>query len=294
MFFRVFTLHPDIFSSFLANSLIARGLSKKIIQVELINWREKFGLGNYRQVDDRPFGGGSGMVLMPQPIFQALKEYSAITDLFKLREVPVEHRRIFPNNQFFFERYKSGNLSRDKKVTINMTPRGFTFNQQIAQWLSQFEEINLLCGRYEGFDARVSELVDLELSVGDYVLNGGELPAMTLIESISRLIPGFIEKSESVGHDSFSGQLNVYEEQKEFVIGKKNMLHNNLNSTACKAKSLKSDLFCNKLWQEEKLPLLEHPQYTRPGEWMSYLVPSVLLEGNHKKIQDWRLNWFDN
>lgn len=309
MLFRVFSLHPRIFDSFFATSLIARGLEKGIIKKEVVNWREDFGVGNYKQVDDSPFGGGTGMVLQPEPIYQALKKYDAVSHLFDPPKKDTVHKRIVPNNSKFYNEWlkESGVLGLIKgkevektrvltpeklflspvtqKCTVSLTPRGFPINQQIVEWLANFQEINILSGRYEGFDSRVSEVVDLELSVGNYVLNGGEVAAMSLIEAVSRLVPGFIKKFESVSHDSFSSGLNYYQEQEKYVLGKK-------------GKAVKQEdedvyqLFKDEKWKKKVMPYIEHPQYTRPEVWQGYKVPKVLSSGNHKAIQDWRKKWW--
>jgi tRNA (guanine37-N1)-methyltransferase len=294
--YRIFTLHPDIFTSFLANSLIARGQAKDIISVNLVNWREKYGVGEYKQVDDKPFGGGHGMVLQPEPIYQALHEFGGVSSFFKELSTPEIHNHPLPNNSNFYTK------SDFSKVTISLTPRGFRLNQQMFEWLARFQEMNILCGRYEGFDARVSDMIDLELSLGDFVLNGGEVAAMSLVEGVSRLIPGFVTKSGTVMHDSFSSSLNHYEEQREFVIGKHNL--NTINQSKKLSIDPTLDDVLNELsldgsnifddieWARTVLPRIEHPQYTRPSEWRGLKVPDVLLEGNHKKIQDWRTNWY--
>jgi tRNA G37 N-methylase TrmD len=291
MDFKIFTLHPDIFTSFKGNSLIARGFSQNIIDIETINWREKFGVGNYKQVDDKPFGGGSGMVLQTEPIYQALNEKNAISPLFKIPKEVEIHNRIEPNNQNFWH-YKNQNTNH-KKVTISLTPRGFPLNQQICEWLTKdFEEINILCGRYEGFDARVSEFVDLELSIGDFVTNGGEVPAMCLIEAVSRLVPGFITKDTSVLHDSFSSELNKYQEQEELIVGKKRLESGKTIFEVSKNNNI--NLFDNNFWRKNIAPSIEHPQYTRPEIWNNWQAPEVLIGGDHKKIHRWRNNWYQS
>lgn len=290
MFFRVFSLHPDIFSSFLKNGLLARSVEKGVNQFEFVNWREEFGVGGHKQVDDRPFGGGTGMVLQVEPIFQALKKHQAISNLFQIPDESVVHKKLLPNNSKFFKKIQNGSFDK-KKVTISLTPRGFSFNQKIAEWLVDFEEINLVCGRYEGFDSRCDELVDLELSVGDYILNGGEVGAMALVESVSRLVPGFLVKENSAKHDSFSSNLNEYKEQEEFVVGARKMvLQKNFEPDK---PDLNKNLFDDEKWLKEKLPFLEHPQYTRPEVWKNWRVPKVLLEGNHMKIQEWRRDFMN-
>ena len=218
-------MHPDIFSSFISNSLIARAISKQIIEIKTIDWRQRFGIGNYKQVDDKPFGGGSGMVLMADPIINCMIEEkcfdksilidNVITNANYYDDAVVAATQLdlqLPNNTKFYQQIKSGVLQ-TKKVNILMTPRGYPLNQQIVEWLAQdFEEINILCGRYEGFDARINDHIDLELSIGSFVLNGGEVASMCLVEAVSRLVPDFITKNTSVLHDSFSSGLNNYNE----------------------------------------------------------------------------------
>jgi tRNA G37 N-methylase TrmD len=285
MKFDIFSLHPDIFESFEGESLIARAISKSIIEVKKHNFRD-FGIGNYKAVDDRPFGGGTGMVLRPEPIFESLNQAGLVSELFESRSELVYHNQIIPNNSSFESKYKSGQIKR-KTATIMLTPRGYPLNQQVCEWLaSDFDQIGLVCGRYEGFDARVNEAVDMEISLGDFVLNGGEVAAMALIEGISRLLPDFITKENSVLHDSFSSALNDYGELEEFIIGKTKF--EALNKTK-KTSQIKSEaLFNPRYWLEYIAPKVEHPQYTRPEIWENRQVPSVLTSGDHKKVDIWR------
>jgi tRNA (guanine37-N1)-methyltransferase len=288
MKFNIFTLHPDIFNSFETNSLIARGIAKDIISIQKVNWRDKQGIGNYKQVDDTPYGGGSGMVLQAEQIYNSLHENNAVSPLYTTPTEPIEYQAIPPNNENFFE-YCLHN-PHHKKVTVSLTPRGFRYNQQIAEWIAgRFDEVNLVCGRYEGFDSRVDKCFDLELSLGDFVLNGGEVAAMSLIESISRLIPKFITKNTSVSHDSFSSSLNYYGEHHEYIIGKNN-LHKQQGKEILKNNH---SLFDNQKWIKNIAPKLEHPQFTRPEIWHNQKVPQVLLEGNHKLIQNYREKWLE-
>ncbi|MDR0355552.1 MAG: tRNA (guanosine(37)-N1)-methyltransferase TrmD [Deltaproteobacteria bacterium] len=172
MIFEILTLFPDIFSSFLAESLIAKALGKKLIQVELVNIRD-FADDRRRTADDRPFGGGPGMVLKPQPLALAL-----------------DSRLNSPG---------------PKPLVVNLTPSGRLLDQNLVRSLAQNERIILICGRYEGVDQRVIDLyADMELSIGDYVLNGGEVPAMVVIEAVSRLTPGFMGKTQSLLDESHS------------------------------------------------------------------------------------------
>jgi tRNA (guanine37-N1)-methyltransferase len=284
--YRVFTLHPEIFESFTSHSLIARAISKNIINVEYCNWREDFGHGNYHQVDDRPYGGGTGMVLLADPVFNALTKYDAVSDFFE-KNIKQNHQ-IVPNNSSFYATTALKNNY--TKATVMLTPRGFALNQEISTWLSKFQELNILCGRYEGFDARLSPAVDLEISIGNYVLNGGEVAAMSLIESTARLIPNFVTKTPSIEHDSFSKEVNRYLENQEFVIGKNNLKHIQPSTKAFKEKE---NLFDDEKWINNVLPFIEHPQYTRPFDWKGSKVPEILVSGDHKKIQDWRERWYN-
>jgi tRNA (guanine37-N1)-methyltransferase len=279
MLFRLFSLYPNLFNSFESESLIARAIARNIISIEKINWREKYGKGNYNQVDDRPYGGGSGMVLQIDPIYQALKDYGAISPLFSSPSHPISYSRVIPNNHDFYNHWQNTNIS---NVTISMTPRGFSFNQQIAQWLSGFTQINIVCGRFEGFDARLSECVDLEISMGDFVSNGGEVPAMLMIESVARLVDGFVTKPSSVEHESFSASLNSYSEYSQFIK----------SSQTVATKPLLSNLFDNQNWLRSQLPRLEHPQFSRPKIWHNHQVPELLLAGDHKQIHNWRNKWY--
>ncbi|MCX6721403.1 MAG: tRNA (guanosine(37)-N1)-methyltransferase TrmD [Candidatus Staskawiczbacteria bacterium] len=160
--FDVITIFPDIFKSYIGESLIARAQAKKLIKINILDLR-KWGKGSHKQVDDRPFGGGLGMVMQVEPIFKAIKK-----------------------------------IKKSKKAKIILfTPRGEKFNQVLANKLSKLDQIIFICGRYEGVDERVAQkIVDMEISIGDYDLMGGELPAMVAIETISRLIPGVLGKPQ--------------------------------------------------------------------------------------------------
>lgn len=161
--FDIITIFPEIFTSYLKESLIARAQTKKLIKINVHNLRF-WTKDAHKTVDERPFGGGLGMVLKVEPIYKAVK-------------------KISKNNK--------------KTKVILFTPRGKKFNQKIAFQLSKLNQIIFICGRYEGVDERVSKnIADMELSIGDYDLMGGELPAMVAIETISRLIPGVLGKPQ--------------------------------------------------------------------------------------------------
>lgn len=185
MKFDVLTLFPEMFSA-LDESIIGRGKEKGLIDINLINIRD-FSKDKHKKVDDTPYGGGAGMVIKPDVVYNA---YSSV---------------------------KSNNAK-----VIYMSPQGKTLNQQIIQDLAKEENIILLCGHYEGIDQRViDEIVDEEISIGDYVLTGGELPAMVLIDSVSRYVKGVL-KEDSVEEESFTNGLLEYPQytRPETFLGK--------------------------------------------------------------------------
>jgi len=173
MRFDIITIFPEIFNSYLKESIISRAQKKKLIRINIHNLR-KWAKGRHKTVDDRPFGGGLGMVMKIDPIYRAVKEISFLTRGCT--------RRLAP-------------LCKKKLKIILFTPRGKKFNQKIAYQLSKLDQIIMICGRYEGIDERVARYVaDMELSIGDYDLMGGELPAMIVVETVARLIPGVLGK----------------------------------------------------------------------------------------------------
>ena len=202
MIIDIVTLFPNMFEGFVNESIVKRAIEKGNVTINLINPRD-FTLDKHRHVDDTPYGGGNGMVLTCQPMFDCLKS------------IPTPRRVIL------------------------MTPQGKPFKQIEAVRLSKEEHLVFVCGHYEGFDERIRTLCDEEISIGDYVLTGGEIPAMAISDSIIRLLDGVITE-ESHLYDSHSNGL------------------------------------------------LEHPQYTKPAVYEGMEVPAVLLNGNHKLINEWR------
>lgn len=167
----VITLFPEMFDGVLNSSMLWKAQKDNLIQFELINLRD-YGLGPRKQVDDIPYGGGDGMLLMPEPLFEAINEA----------------KKNMPNAR-----------------VILMTPRGKSFKQKLAKEMADSnDDYIFVCGRYEGFDERVFEVADGAISIGDYVLTGGELPAMVIIDSITRLIPGVLGGENSTLIESFS------------------------------------------------------------------------------------------
>jgi len=229
MTFDVITIFPEIFDSYLKESLIFRAQKKKLIKINIHNLR-KWTRDKHKTVDDRPYGGGLGMVIKVEPVFRAV---SALKSKIK--------------NQ--------------KSKIILFTPRGKKFNQKIAYKLSKLNQIIMICGRYEGVDERVAKYIaDLELSIGDYDLMGGELPTMIVIETVARLIPGVLGKPELLKERTTKEKGFIeypqYTRPELFDIRKYIK-----NWRACPPKFRKA-----KIWR----------------------VPKVLISGHHKKIEEWR------
>ena len=169
----ILTLFPEMFTGAFEASIIKRAVENKIIEIRFINIRD-FATDKHQITDDAPFGGGGGMVMTPQPLAGAIE--FALED-----EVRNEHTQV-----------------------VYLSPQGVTHNQEIANELAALEHMILLCGRYEGIDERICEvLIDREISIGDYVLSGGEYPAMIIVDSIVRLLPGALGNEDSFRHDSF-------------------------------------------------------------------------------------------
>ncbi|MDU4935008.1 MAG: tRNA (guanosine(37)-N1)-methyltransferase TrmD [Peptostreptococcaceae bacterium] len=179
MRFHIMTLFPDIFNSYMNESIMKRAVDKGSIEVYIYNIRD-FSNNKHKKVDDYPFGGGAGMLMTPQPIYDT---YMHIVNTHDIKNPRV----------------------------IYLTPKGKVHSQEIAQDMSISDDIILLCGHYEGIDQRIIDLIVTdEISIGDYVLTGGELPALILIDSISRLIPGVLSQNESFEEESFKDNLLEY------------------------------------------------------------------------------------
>lgn len=176
MRFHILTLFPEMFSGVLHSSMLGRAEQKNIVEFNIINIRD-FAVNKHKRVDDYPYGGGRGMVMQAEPIYLAYKSVCENTD--------------------------------EKPYVVYMSPKGKVFNQSAAVKLSHIEELVILCGHYEGVDQRIiDEIVDEEISIGDYVLTGGEIPAMVLIDSVSRMIEGVLSNEDSFTDEShYSGLL---------------------------------------------------------------------------------------
>lgn len=249
--FQVVTLFPEMFAGVFGSSMMWKAQKDNIVSLETLNLRD-FGLGPRRTVDDTPYGGGDGMLLMIEPLWNAVQFAKNVNRNTSKNETKNpsknKNKNETKNETKNFPEHKSSELSASRtdlhagvKVLL-MTPRGKRWNQAMArEYAASGDDYIFICGRYEGYDERILELVDEEISVGDYVLTGGELPAMTIIDSIVRLMPGVLGGETSAEIESFSDG-----------------------------------------------ETLEFPQYTRPEEFNGLKVPEVLLSGNHGEIARWR------
>ncbi|MBT3880665.1 MAG: tRNA (guanosine(37)-N1)-methyltransferase TrmD [Candidatus Scalindua sp.] len=174
----ILTLFPDMFQNVLGESMLKIAREKELVSFHLHNIRD-FSHDKHRCVDDKPYGGGAGMVMKPEPVFNAVEAVELLDDA-----VPTK---------------------------ILLTPQGETFNQRIAHDLSKQDRLMIICGRYEGFDERIRSGIDvLEISIGDYVLTGGEIPAMAIIDSVTRLVPGVLGGDNSLQDESFVDRMLEY------------------------------------------------------------------------------------
>ena len=228
MKFDLITIFPDFFRGPLDYGIIRRARESGLVTIDVHDLRA-FTRDRHRTVDDRPFGGGEGMVFKPEPLFEC-----------------VESLGLAPPHQ------------RKSESVVLLSAQGEMFRQDVAEQLAQLERVVLICGRYEGVDERVSEfLADRELSVGDYVLSGGELAAAVVVDAVTRLVPGALGNVASSRQESFSSRAH------EAVEG--------VPDSTCGSGGL-----------------LDYPHYTRPAEFRGMAVPEVLMSGNHEDIRRWR------
>lgn len=217
----IITLFPKMVSAFFEESIIKRATDKKLVEIEIVNLRD-FAIDDYGTVDDRPYGGGAGMVLRVEPVYKAISN--------------IKSQISNQNQKLKIKNYKT-------KIILT-SPRGKIYSEKIAVEYSKLDHLIIIAGHYEGVDERVVEFIDEEISIGDYVLTGGEIPAAAVADSVVRLLPGVLKKEEATVNESF----NIKDKT-----------------------------------------ILEYPQYTRPEEFKGLKVPEVLLHGNHRKIEDWRI-----
>ncbi len=214
----ILTLFPEMFSGPFDYSILKNARDKGLVEIVFVNIRD-FGVGSHKMVDDKPYGGGVGMVM----------------------KVDVLHKAI--------EATKDPTLSKNEQKVVLMDADGETFHQGKARQFSKLKHLILLCGHYEGVDERIKKYIDEEISIGNFVVTGGEIPAMLITDAIVRLIPGVLREGVT-DHESFS-------------------LGNEQNT-------------------QEATDNLEYPHYTRPPDYEGDVVPDVLLSGNHKDIEEWK------
>lgn len=233
MRFDVLTIFPAFFAGVLDVGVLRRARENHIVDVLLHDLRS-FTHDRHRTVDDRPFGGGEGMVLRIEPIADALASI-----------------QVRPKTE----------RSPARESIILLSPQGRPFTQTVAHELAQVDRVVLLCGRYEGVDERVNEVFcDRELSIGDYVLSGGELAAAVIIDTVSRLLPGVLGNPDSSRHESFGGSDTA-----------------NLHTPGAPPRSTHG-----------AGGLLDYPHYTRPAEFRGVSIPDALRGGNHEEVRRWR------
>ncbi|MCU1286673.1 MAG: tRNA ((1)-) methyltransferase [Acidobacteriales bacterium] len=230
--FEIITIFPDFFRGPLDFGIVRRAREAKLIEVAVHDLRAHTH-DRHKTVDDRPFGGGEGMVLKAEPIFECVES---------LGVSPREKRNA------------------SKETVVLLSPQGRVFDQGVAEELSQLERVVMICGRYEGVDERVAEeLVDREISVGDFVLSGGELGAAIIVDAVTRLVPGALGNEASSQQESFSSRTLPVDSGDD------------VPSSTCTSGGL-----------------LDYPHYTRPAEFRGIAVPEVLSSGNHVEIRKWR------
>jgi len=238
-------------------SIIKRAKEKGLVEINLHNLRDH-ALDAYGTVDDKPYGGGTGMILRPEPIVSTLRQSVGVDP------------RVDPKGKLKEDGHTGPPLHKSKIILLSAS--GKLFTQQKAQELSKLDHLIFICGHYEGVDQRIADhYCDEELSIGNYVLTGGEIPAMVIVDSVVRLIPGVLSKEDATKYESFSTE----------ALG--NLEGGRLNPPAGGESHDSSQV-------EEKrsVNLLEHPQYTRPEEFEGHKVPEILLSGNHAAVAKWR------
>ena len=232
----ILTIFPDFFRGPLDYGIVRRARETGLVEITIHDLRA-FTKDKHRTVDDRPFGGGEGMVLKPEPIFECLESFSDLAS-------------------------REARLGRGaKQSVVLLSAQGRRLDQTLAAQLAALDRIVLICGRYEGVDERISEhLADREVSIGDYVLSGGELGAAVIMDTVTRLIPGAVGNQNSTRQESFT---ESFPESPDLCADGP--------SATCGSGGL-----------------LDYPHYTRPADFRGMAVPEVLVNGNHDQIRSWR------
>lgn len=244
MRFDLITIFPEFFTGPLDHGILRRAREAGIVDIHVQDLRE-FTRDKHRTVDDRPFGGGEGMVLKPEPLFEAVES------LLGHGMGDAEHPAP----------------SDSKTAIVLASAAGKLFRQEAARRFAQLERVILICGRYEGVDERVAEhLATEEISIGDFVLSGGELPAALIVDAVTRLLPGALGNEASSQNESFSAAS---------VDGRARCIVPLRSETDASSSS-------------EGQVLLDFPHYTRPADFRGWKVPEVLIGGNHAEVAKWR------
>lgn len=228
----IITLFPDMFAGFLNESIVKRAQEKGALEIEMVQLRD-YAEDKHKTLDDRPYGGGAGMLLMAEPVVKAIRNH-----------------RI------------------DGSKVLLTSPRGARYSQSKARELSELDHLVIVATRYEGVDERIMKDVDEEVSIGDFVLSGGELAAGVIVDSIARLLPGVLKKEDAAEIESF---YTVSVADLRDAVGADDVL-DDLESAGV-----------------SQVELLEYPHYTRPQEFEGQEVPEVILNGNHAEIKKWQL-----
>ena len=237
MRFEIITIFPGLFAGIFEHGIVRRAQAEGLVSVALHDLRA-FTHDRHRTVDDRPFGGGEGMVLKPEPLAEALGSIGIL---------PLADRK--------------NELEESKPYVLLMSAQGRPFTQAVARDISKLRRVVLICGRYEGVDERINELYcDMELSIGDYVLSGGELAAAVVVDTVMRLVPGVLGNNASGEFESFGVADAEIGTKKDGVPRS----------------------------QHGAGGLLDYPHYTRPAEFAGLKAPEVLLNGDHQQIRRWR------
>ena len=239
MYFQVITLFPDMIRNAMQTSIMGRAVGTGLVDLDTVNLKE-FSQNRYGSVDDYPYGGGAGMLIQCEPVWQA---YQRAMENIAAHDNKKTADEVQGDNTLIIDDESAAPGSEKQKTRVIYTsPGGKVFNNDLAKELSTADNLVFLCGHYEGIDERIlREIVTDEISIGDYVLTGGELPALVMMDAVSRFVPGVLHNDVSAETESFGNGL------------------------------------------------LEYPQYTRPSEWKGKKVPDIILSGDHKKVDLWRM-----
>jgi len=255
MRFDIVTIFPEFFAGPLDYGIVRRARETGLVEVHVSDLRE-FTHDRHRTVDDRPFGGGEGMLLKPEPLFEAVEA------LLGYEAGAAAAQRVPPE---------------PKTAVVLLSAAGRIFHQGTARRLAQLDRVILLCGRYEGVDERVAQhLASEEISIGDFVLSGGELAAAVVLDAVTRLLPGALGNEASSVHESFSDP----QDQEDFG--------SQAQANRAQANQTPPTEVAAEAAASMRAGILDCPHYTRPAEFRGWSVPDVLIGGHHQEIRRWR------